>query len=75
MTGRFVEGDEMIGDKNCNTYLTVTLQDCMIEYTKKHHYGSNYMGKLKVRQGNTIEMRPVAWLWQGRIPRNKVTLI
>lgn len=67
--------DEMIGGKNCNTYLTVTLQDCVIEYTKKHHYGSNHMGKLKVRQGNTIEMRPVAWLWQGRIPRNKVTLI
>ena len=33
------------------------------------------MGKLKVRRGNTIEMRSVAWLWKGRIPRNKVTLI
>ena len=33
------------------------------------------MGKLKVRQGNTIEMGPVAWLWKGRIPRNKVTLM
>ena len=33
------------------------------------------MGGLTVRCGKNIPRRPVLWMWQGRIPKNKVTLI
>ncbi len=33
------------------------------------------MSKLRIRCGNNIKVRKVDWLWNGRIPRNKVTLI
>ena len=33
------------------------------------------MGKLRIRCGSNIKVRKVEWLWNGRIPRNKVTLI
>lgn len=33
------------------------------------------MGKLTIRCGKNIPRRPVLWMWQGRIPKNKVTLI
>ena len=33
------------------------------------------MGRLTVRCGKNIPRRPVLWMWPGRIPKNKVTLI
>jgi len=33
------------------------------------------LGRLTVRCGKNIPRRPVLWMWPGRIPKNKVTLI
>lgn len=33
------------------------------------------MSSLNIRCGKSIQTRPVEWLWKGRIPKNKVTLI